>query len=923
MNKKIRLVRDHLSESLESARLSGWRFIDDWGCFEITNPQRVSYLYFPLVNPLGMMSAITPTLNGDANLNQNTFLLLPVSAEDLHNTRSARNFWVRINDEPWSVTGNSAEQIRHKFSSLGESVELQAGFLWHEVKRKHQKSGLVASVINFVPSSEDAVELMCITLTNTGKETLQLLPTAAIPIYGRSADNLRDHRHVTTLLHRTECHPAGVVVKPTMSFDERGHKQNRVAYAVLGFDQDGQYPGGFTPLVEDFIGEGGCFTWPKAVVDHEGVKFKAGSKFEGYESIGALHFDSIRLSPGESCSYILVLSILGDDDNADGLVEKYGSAEKFEAALRATKLYWKTYLSNLTFDYGDDRRNGWLKWVTLQPKLRQIMGNSFLPYHDYGRGGRGWRDLWQDLLAILITSESRIDKLLLSNFAGVRFDGSNANIVGSSPGEFASDRNNIPRVWMDHGAWPLLTTKLYIDWTGDLDLLLENQTYFMDHLTHRCQRVNPDWSPGNCSSLKTTSGETVKGSVLEHLLVQHLTEFFNVGEHNLIRLEGGDWNDGFDMASERGESVAFSAMYAGNLRELSDLCLALFCSGVESAEIAIEISELLDQRIEPIDYGSITAKQQRLHAFFTRNQAGVSGEKMKLSLEEISHDLRAKADWLTNQIRKQEWVVDSSGRGWFNGYYDNQGSRVEGEGPDGVRMTLTGQVFPLMSGVATSNQAEEIIQSADEYLYAAGLNGYRLNTDFGEHPPELGRAFGFAYGHKENGAVFSHMAVMYAYGLYRQGFAEAAWRVLDGLYHQSQSFDVSKMYPGIPEYFNMRGRGMYPYLTGSAAWYMFTLLTETFGVKGKIGDLCLEPKLTKEQFTNSDQLQVSAAFAGKRINVTYRNSKRLGYREYSLRRVVINHEEWERSPSMGAVCIPKIVVDSWPENVDILIELDD
>ncbi len=36
--------------------------------------------------------------------------------------------------------------------------------------------------------------------------------------------------------------------------------------------------------------------------------------------------------------------------------------------------------------------------------------------------------------------------------------------------------------------------------------------------------------------------------MLEHLLIQHLTEFFNVGEHKCMLLEGADWNDGMDMA---------------------------------------------------------------------------------------------------------------------------------------------------------------------------------------------------------------------------------------------------------------------------------------------------------------------------------------------------------------------------------------
>jgi cellobiose phosphorylase len=142
---------------------------------------------------------------------------------------------------------------------------------------------------------------------------------------------------------------------------------------------------------------------------------------------------------------------------------------------------------------------------------------------------------------------------------------------------------------------------------------------------------------------------------------------------------------------------------------------------------------------------------------------------------------------LTELIRGQEWLSDGEGRGWFNGYYDNEGQQVEGCVCAGIRMTLTGQVFPLMAGVA-SRASHAIVQAADQYLYDQNLNGHRLNTNFGVNPPKLGRAFGFAYGHKENGAVFSHMAVMFAYALYRQGLAQEAWQVLDGLYIQSQNF---------------------------------------------------------------------------------------------------------------------------------------
>ena len=86
--------------------------------------------------------------------------------------------------------------------------------------------------------------------------------------------------------------------------------------------------------------------------------------------------------------------------------------------------------------------------------------------------------------------------------------------------------------------------------------------------TARARSLDGSWSPEQGTVLRITDGEPYQGTILEHLLVQHLVAFFNVGEHNTIRLEGADWNDAMDMASQRGESVAFTAMYAGNIRRL-------------------------------------------------------------------------------------------------------------------------------------------------------------------------------------------------------------------------------------------------------------------------------------------------------------------------------------------------------------------
>ena len=49
---------------------------------------------------------------------------------------------------------------------------------------------------------------------------------------------------------------------------------------------------------------------------------------------------------------------------------------------------------------------------------------------------------------------------------------------------------------MDHGLWPLMTTKLYIDQTGDLSILLKENTYFKDKQEERGTKTDENWDAG-------------------------------------------------------------------------------------------------------------------------------------------------------------------------------------------------------------------------------------------------------------------------------------------------------------------------------------------------------------------------------------------------------------------------------------------
>ena len=882
-------------------------FIDKNGAFRIHNPENYSGLYLPLAGETGLKSSITPNLGGDSKTDQNHFLLEPVSIENLHNNRNTRNFWCRIEDKGcWSVCGSSAKQEAEKFTKDQDENTLEAGFMWQKLTRISKEYGVKAETTSFV-TLDGAMEVMMVELTNTAEYEQKITPMAVIPVYGRSADNIRDHRHVTSLLHRIETKMYGVEVCPVLSFDERGHQKNQTTYFVYGSTGEGEAPETFYPTTEMFIGEGGSYLIPETVrTVKDGVP--AGTKLQGKEAAGGMRFASVTLKPQESAAYLILAGISEEREQIEKQTAAYRTKKQVEAALETVKKHW-TDKVNVDFATGDTAVDNYLKWICFQPVLRRIFGCSFLPYHDYGKGGRGWRDLWQDCLALLIMNPDGVREMLLSNFAGVRMDGTNATIIGERQGEFIADRNNITRVWMDHGVWPFFTTKLYIDETGDIEILDEQAAYFKDRQVVRGTKKDDAWDEAYGCWQKTKTQEIYKGSVLEHLLLQNLTAFYEVGEHGHILLRGADWNDALDMAPERGESVAFTNAYAGNLKDIAELLKTYQeKTGKSTVFLAKEISVLLggDGKL----YDSVEKKKELLLSYAESCVHNVSGEKTEVPVKELIESLSDKAEWMMDHIRSTEWVTDSEGNGWFNGYYDNHGRRVEGEFEQGIRMMLTSQVFAVMAGTAKEEQVKEIIKSADRYLYKEEVGGYRLNTDFDEVKMDLGRMFGFAYGEKENGAVFSHMAVMYANALYRRGFAAEGYKALSALYRQSVNFPVSRIYPGIPEYFNGRGRGMYHYLTGAASWYMLTVITEMFGVKGKCGDLLLMPKLMPEQFDKNGLAKLSLFFAGVNCQVIYENKEKKAFDIYQIEEVrfdgrKLEQEEWKADEAEKSAIIPR------------------
>ena len=63
--------------------------------------------------------------------------------------------------------------------------------MWQKLTRISKKYGIKSEVLSFVPTDKN-IEIMYVTLENTSAESIKFTPVAAIPLYGRSADNTID-----------------------------------------------------------------------------------------------------------------------------------------------------------------------------------------------------------------------------------------------------------------------------------------------------------------------------------------------------------------------------------------------------------------------------------------------------------------------------------------------------------------------------------------------------------------------------------------------------------------------------------------------------------------------------------------------------------------------------------------------------------
>ncbi len=283
-------------------------------------------------------------------------------------------------------------------------------------------------------------------------------------------------------------------------------------------------------------------------------------------------------------------------------------------------------------------------------------------------------------------------------------------------------------------------------------------------------------------------------SVLGH--IERALDFLesNKGAHDLCLIKFGDWNDSLTGVGKegRGESVWLSQACAEALRQMA------------------ELMHHLDRTAREIEYEARRAR-------------------------------------LLQAINTQAWDGD-----WYTRCFDDNGKPLGSHRNEFARIFMETQSWALISGAASEERAERLIESCDDIL-GTPVGYLLLAPSYKQEDPSIGRISSLEPGICENGTVYSHLNIWMILGLLRYGMGDKAYEVfkkitpgyVDGdmaLKQKCPPYMYANCYFG-PEHRNNSFQMEFTWITGSVAWFNTVPAQEMLGVRPDYQGLVIDPCL--------------------------------------------------------------------------------
>lgn len=442
--------------------------------------------------------------------------------------------------------------------------------------------------------------------------------------------------------------------------------------------------------------------------------------------------------------------------------------------LRRTLDFWRRCASAVTVDTPDKDLDHYLNgWAMYQVVACRLFGRT----SRYQNGGAyGFRDQLQDVCATLLFSRDLAERQLRAACAHQFTEGDVLHWWHELP---QGDRGVRTRI-SDDLLWLPYTLCEYLEKWDDPAILEKTVPYLSapvlgDKEDERYEQFN-------------ISQEM--GSVYDHAVrAIECALARGTGAHGLMRMGGGDWNDGMNRVGKagRGESV-WLTWFAGYVLE-------------RFAPLAEQMGE-----------------QARAKGYREAARALVQA---------------AEAAW--------------DGDWYLRGYYDN-GATLGSHADEACQIDSIAQSWAVLAG-GEEARAKTAVRSALEQLFDRKNRVVKLFTPpFDAEEADPGYIRGYVPGVRENGGQYTHGAVWLAMACFRLNMAEEGWAVLRALLPGGRDEAVYQAEPYVlaaDVYSNPAhlGRGGWSWYTGAAGWFYRTAAEELLGLRLRAGRLFIEPRL--------------------------------------------------------------------------------
>ena len=253
-------------------------------------------------------------------------------------------------------------------------------------------------------------------------------------------------------------------------------------------------------------------------------------------------------------------------------------------------------------------------------------------------------------------------------------------------------------------------------------------------------------------------------------------------------------------------------------------------------------------------------------AYALNNWADICEKYYKDTSSNSVEKFREISAEINTAVNAHLWDGDWYGRG----ITDNNvvfGIKKDTEG----RIYLNPQSWSILSGAASQEQTHKMTEQVNKQL-TTPFGVMMLAPSYTKMREDIGRLTQKHPGVSENGAVYNHAAVFYAYSLYTIGESDEAFNILYKMLSIGDSVERRGQLPNfIPNYYRgayyqhpeQAGKSSHLFNTGTVAWYQRCIVEGLCGLKGEQGNLSINPQLPKEW----DYLNVKREFKGAYFNV--------------------------------------------------------